>query len=128
MSKNKSKTSINDLLKKAIELIMKMSEQKRQSLLQILKEVEQVQKSDLGFEKKALKIKTILWTEQPLKAKLIIGAFLGTIAGLVVFGTGGMGIAALGGAVGFWGFLAGTAGGTFIASLIHNFEKTEVNI
>jgi hypothetical protein len=125
MKENKSKTSISDLLKKAIELIMKMSKQKRQYLLQIFKKVEQVQKSNSDFEEKTLKIKTILWTEQPLNAKLFIGAFLGTIAGLVIFGTGGIGIAALGGAIGFWGFLAGTAGGTFIASLIHNFEKVE---
>jgi len=41
----------------------------------------------------------------------------------LIFGSGGIGIAGLGGAVGIWGGLAGTVGGILISSLIQNFEK-----
>jgi hypothetical protein len=35
-----------------------------------------------------------------------------------------VGIAALGGGIGIWGFLAGTTGGVLISSLLQNFESS----
>lgn len=64
-----------------------------------------------------------MWTNQTPLSKILIGAFIGTIAGVFIFGSGGIGIAGLGGAVGIWGGLAGTVGGVLISSLIQNFEK-----
>lgn len=108
---------------KGIEYLKKLSDSKREQILELLEKISEIQKMEIDTKEKAERIKTILWTNQNTKSKLIIGGFLGTIAGLFIFGTGGIGIAGLGGAVGVWGFLAGTSGGIFIASLIQNFEK-----
>lgn len=68
-----------------------------------------------------------MWSNQPTSSKLFIGAFLGAITGLFIFGTGGIGIAALGTGVGVWGWLATAAGGSAIASIIQNFENKAKN-
>lgn len=57
--------------------------------------------------------------------KLSIGAALGTLIGLMIFGTGGMVIVALGSGIGVWGFLAGTTSGVLISSIIQNFENNK---
>ncbi|MDT0691566.1 hypothetical protein RM549_17375 [Salegentibacter sp. F188] len=54
-----------------------------------------------------------------------MGGLLGAAFGLTVLGTGGIGIATMGGAIGIWGWLATGAGGVFVSSLIQNFEKTK---
>ncbi|WP_116695032.1 hypothetical protein [Marixanthomonas spongiae] len=108
---------------RGIEYLTKLSITKREHLLSLLRKINEIQKMELGTKEKAERIKIILWTNQNTKSKLLIGGFIGTMAGLFIFGTGGIGIAGLGGAVGIWGFLAGTSGGVFIASLIENFEK-----
>jgi hypothetical protein len=110
---------------RGIEYLTKLSTSKREELLCLLVKINEIQKMQIGTKEKAERIKTILWTNQSMKSKLFIGGFLGTIAGLFIFGTGGIGIAGLGGAVGVWGFLAGTSGGVLIASLIQNFGKKE---
>ncbi|HPF96973.1 MAG TPA: hypothetical protein PLZ00_06095 [Mangrovimonas sp.] len=101
----------------------KINNSQKSKLLGVLKEVQKIQNSDLKKSDKVTKIKYELWTKHNAKTKLLIGGFLGTIFGFTIFGTGGIGIAALGGATGIWGFLAGTAGGVLISSLIQNFEK-----
>jgi hypothetical protein len=113
----------NEKLKKIIQYVSKFSGQQKERLLVLLLKVQEIQKSDLSTAEKATEIKRILWKEQSTKSKLFIGGFLGTVAGLFIFGTGGIGIAGLGGAIGVWGFLAGTAGGVLVSSLIQNFEK-----
>jgi hypothetical protein len=125
------KTNINkdvsEKLKKAIDFISKLSEDQKQKIIKLLKEVQGIQKSELTIKEKSNEIKRVLWTEQSSKSKLLIGAFLGTIMGFALFGTGGIGIVALGGGLGIWGFFAGTAGGVLISSLIQNFENKEKN-
>ncbi len=66
-----------------------------------------------------------MWTVQSASSKLWIGGIIGTIVGFLIFGTGGIGIAGLGSAIGIWGFLAGTTGGVLISSLIQNFENND---
>jgi hypothetical protein len=115
----------NEKLNKIIQYVSKFSGQQKERLLVLLLKVQEIQKSDISTAEKATDIKRILWKEQSTKSKLFIGGFLGTLAGLFIFGTGGIGIAGLGGAIGVWGFLAGTAGGVLVSSLIQNFEKNK---
>lgn len=123
MNKNKEKAN----LLKAREFISKLSSSKKEKLIAILKKVKDIQSSNLTTKQKAKEIKRIMWSDQSTNSKLFIGAFLGAITGLFIFGTGGIGIAALGTGVGVWGWLATAAGGSFIASLIHNYENKEKN-
>lgn len=118
---------MNKNKEKAREFISKLSSSKKEKLMAILKKVKEVQSSDLTTKQKAKEIKRIMWSDQSTNSKLFIGAFLGAITGLFIFGTGGIGIAALGTGVGVWGWLATAAGGSFIASLIQNYENKEKN-
>lgn len=120
---NENKTRGN--LQKAINYISKLSSSKKEKLMTILKQVNKVQSSNLTTKEKAKEIKQIMWSDQSTNSKLFIGAFLGAVTGLFIFGTGGIGIAALGTGVGVWGWLATAAGGAFISSLIQNYEKKE---
>ena len=122
---NKSESEFLSKINKGINYISKLSEKQQKTILNLLKEVQMIQKSELTTSEKTSKIKQLLWTSQPIGSKLFIGGFLGTIAGLVIFGTGGIGIAGLGGAIGVWGFLAGTTGGVLITSIIQNFNKNK---
>ena len=119
----KKQTEFLDMVKKDIDYFSKLSTKKQKKILTLLREIQEVQNSNLSFSEKTSKIKNIMWTNQSTQSKLFIGGFLGTLMGLFVFGTGGIGVAAFGGAVGIWGFLAGTAGGVLVSSLIQNFEK-----
>lgn len=112
-------------LEKGLSYISKLSSSKREKLMAILQKVKDIQSSNLTTKEKAKEIKRIMWSDQSTSNKLFIGAFLGAITGLFVFGTGGIGIAALGTGVGVWGWLATAAGGAFISSLIQNYEKKE---
>lgn len=116
-------SELNERIKKGIDFISKLSSKQRKKILDLLKKVQDVQNSNLSSTQKTSEIKRILWTDQSSLSKLFIGGLLGTIGGLMIFGTGGIGIAGLGGAVGVWGFLTGTAGGVLISSLIQNFEN-----
>lgn len=120
---NQGDNEITVQVQKGIDFLLKLSKKQRDKFLALLKEVESIQKSNLATEEKAKEIKKVLWSKRSVKGKLLIGAFLGTITGLVIFGTGGIGIAGLGGAIGVWGWLAGAAGGVLVSSLIQNFEK-----
>ncbi|WP_223550513.1 hypothetical protein [Aestuariivivens sp. NBU2969] len=117
------KEEIEKSIKKGIAFFQKLSRKQKDKILTLLRRVQEIQNSNLSGTEKAKEIKKIMWTKQSVKSKLFIGGFLGTIIGIAVFGTGGIGIAGLGGAVGIWGFLAGTAGGVIVSSLIQNFEK-----
>lgn len=108
---------------KVINYLNKLSSDKKTDLLKILEEVKEIQNSGLSTIEKTEKIKQVLWMNRSRSSKLVIGGLLGTVFGLTIFGTGGIGVAALGGAVGIWGWLASAAGGVFISSLIQNFEK-----
>ncbi|RMA67702.1 hypothetical protein [Ulvibacter antarcticus] len=110
-------------INKGIIFLKKLSTKQRERLLGLLKKVQEIQTSELSKTEKTTEIKKVLWTDQSPRSKLFIGGFLGTIVGLMIFGTGGIGIAGLGGAIGVWGFLAGTTGGILISSIIQNFEK-----
>ena len=101
----------------------KFTASQKSKLIELLREVQKIQNSNLNTNEKVSKIKNELWTKHNPKTKLLIGGFLGTIFGFAVFGTGGIGIAALGSATGIWGFLAGTTGGILVSSIIQNFEK-----
>ncbi len=114
-------------LEKGIKYFSKLSSSKKEKLITLLKEVQSIQASDLKTKEKVLEIKKIMWSKQSPSSKLFIGAFLGAITGLFVFGTGGIGIAALGTGVGIWGWLATAAGGAFVSSLIQNYEKKDKN-
>lgn len=124
---NQGDNEITVQVQKGIDFLLKLSKKQRDKFLALLKEVESIQKSNLTTEEKAKEIKKVLWSKRSVKGKLLIGAFLGTITGLVIFGTGGIGIAGLGGAIGVWGWLAGAAGGVLVSSLIQNFEKNNEN-
>jgi hypothetical protein len=117
--------SMSEKVKKAINYIVNLSKNQRDLILELLKEVQKIQKSDLSSAEKTTKIKTIMWASQSARSKLFIGGFLGSVVGLIIFGTGGVGIAGLGSAIGVWGFLAGTAGGVFVSSLIQNFKNNK---
>tara|TARA_R110002167_G_scaffold134709_2_gene320797 strand:- start:4728 stop:5105 length:378 start_codon:yes stop_codon:yes gene_type:complete len=123
MTKHKKKGN----LEKGLSYISKLSSSKKEKLMVILKKVKSVQSSDFTTKQKAKEIKRIMWSDQSTNSKLFIGAFLGAITGLFIFGTGGIGISALGTGVGIWGWLATAAGGSFIASLMQNYENTEKN-
>ena len=120
---DKSESEVLSKVNKGINYISKLSEKQQKRILNLLKEVQKIQKSELTTSEKTAEIKQLLWTDQSMGSKLFIGGFLGTIAGLVIFGTGGIGIVGLGGAIGVWGFLAGTTGGVLITSIIQNFKK-----
>ncbi|TYB74052.1 hypothetical protein [Bizionia myxarmorum] len=120
---NKWEDEISVKVQKGIDFLLKLSKKQRNKLLMLLKEVQAIQKSDLTTEQKTKEIKNTLWTKRSVSGKLLMGAFLGTITGLIIFGTGGIGIAGLGGAIGVWGWFAGTAGGVLVSSIIQNFEK-----
>lgn len=120
---NENKTKGN--LQKAINYTSKLSSSKREKLMRVLRRVQDVQSSNLTTKQKAKEIKRIMWSDQSTNSKLFIGAFLGAVTGFFIFGTGGIGIAALGTGVGVWGWLATAAGGAFISSLIQNYEKKE---
>lgn len=119
----KQEFDLNDRVKKIIEYLFKLSKSKRDMFVKLLREVQRIQKSNISDEQKKEEIKKILWSNHSPSIKLSIGAALGTLLGLMVFGTGGLGIAAFGSGIGVWGFLAGTTGGILISSIIQNFEK-----
>lgn len=118
-------TNHNENLEKVLKYVSKFSEEQKERLLKLLIQVRDIQNSNLSFAEKKAEIKRILWDEQSTRSKLFIGATLGSLVGLFIFGTGGIGIVALGGGIGISGILAGTAGGVLVASLIQNFEKKE---
>lgn len=115
----------NEKLKKIIQYVSKFSDQQKERLLILLLKVQEIQKSDLSTAEKATEIKRILWKEQSTKSKLYIGGFLGTLAGLFIFGTGGNRIAVLVGALGVLSFLDGIARSILVSALIQNFEKNK---
>ena len=110
-------------LAKGLRYISKLSNSRKEKLISILKEVKSIQTSELTKKEKVIEIKRVMWTNQSTNSKLFIGGFIGAITGLFIFGTGGVGITALGGGVGLWGWFTTAAGGAFIASLIQNFEN-----
>lgn len=122
-----NENNVKSNLSKGVEYISKLSISKKEKLMAILKKVKDVQSSNLTTKEKAKEIKRIMWSDQSTNNKLFIGAFLGAIAGLFIFGSGGIGIAALGTGVGVWGWLATAAGGAFVSSLIQNYENKEKN-
>jgi len=119
----KSDMDFSKELNKGINFIGNLSNRKREKILELLKNVQKIQRTSLSKREKTADIKKLMWTNQTPLSKILIGAFIGTIAGVFIFGSGGIGIAGLGGAIGIWGGLAGTAGGIMISSLIQNFEK-----
>lgn len=123
MEETNNKKEFDNKLKKGIDYISNLSEERRERILKLLNDVQKVHKSELNSLGKRTEIKRIMWSDQSARSKLFIGGFLGSIVGLFIFGTGGIGIAGLGGAIGIWGFLAGTTGGLLVSSLIQNFEK-----
>jgi len=122
-----NENNVKNNLSRGVEYISKLSSSKKEKLLNLLKKVQDIQASDLTTKEKAKEIKRIMWNEQSASSKLFIGAFLGAVTGLFIFGTGGIGIAALGTGVGVWGWLATAAGGAFVSSLILNYENKEKN-
>lgn len=110
-------------INKAKNYLERISSEKLRNILELLKVVEEIQKSNISESEKRRKIKEVLWTQHSASNKLWIGGVLGTLFGLLIFGTGGIGIAGLGSAFGMYGFLAGTTGGVLISSLIQNFEN-----
>jgi len=120
---NKSESDFSKEKNKAILFITNLSQTKREKLLALLIKIQKIQKSKLNTSEKAIEIKKIMWTNQSPGSKLLIGGLIGTIGGIFIFGTGGLGIVGLGGAIGVWGGLAGTAGGVLVSSIIQNFEK-----
>ena len=122
-----NENNVKNNLSRGVEYISKLSSSKKEKLLNLLKKVQDIQASDLTTKQKAKEIKRIMWNEQSASSKLFIGAFLGAVTGLFIFGTGGIGIAALGTGVGVWGWLATAAGGAFVSSLIQNYENKEKN-
>ena len=122
-----NENNVKNNLSRGVEYISKLSSSKKEKLLNLLKKVQNIQASDLTTKQKAKEIKRIMWNEQSASSKLFIGAFLGAVTGLFIFGTGGIGIAALGTGVGVWGWLATAAGGAFVSSLILNYENKEKN-
>ena len=122
-----NENNVKSNLSKGVEYISKLSISKKEKLMAILKKVKDVQSSNLTTKEKAKEIKRIMWSDQSTNNKLFIGAFLGAITGLFIFGSGGIGIAALRTGVGVWGWLATAAGGAFVSSLIQNYENKEKN-
>ena len=122
---NKSKNDLSKEISKGSLFLKRLPKNQREIILNLLKEIHRVQKSKLSTGEKAAEIKKIMWTNQSPGSKLIIGGLIGSFAGLFVFGTGGIGIAGLGGAIGIWGGLAGTVGGVLVSSLIQNFENNK---
>ncbi|MEH1009199.1 hypothetical protein VDP25_15780 [Winogradskyella sp. ECml5-4] len=114
-------------LAKGLKYISKLSKSKKENLISILKDVQNVQASELTIKQKAIEIKRIMWNDQSASSKLFIGAFIGAVTGLFIFGSGGIGIVALGGGIGIWGWLATAAGGAFISSIIQNYEDKHKN-
>lgn len=119
----KSDNNEESRISKGIKYFSKLSNSKKEKLISILKSVQKVQASELNVKQKEVGIKKLIWSNQSASSKLFIGAFLGAITGLLIFGTGGLGIVGLGGGIGVWAWLATAAGGTFISSLIQNYEK-----
>jgi len=119
----KSDIDFTKELNMGTKFIANLSNRKREKILELLNSVQKIQKSSLSKTEKAAEIKKLMWINQTPLSKILIGAFIGTIAGVFIFGSGGIGIAGLGGAIGIWGGLAGTVGGVLISSLIQNFEK-----
>ncbi len=117
--------NLTHFIEKSINYIKKLSSDKQDEIINLLKQVRTIQNSDLNKTEKKKELKKILWDNQTTSKKLLIGAFFGSLIGLFVFGTSGIGIAAFGSASGIYGFLTGTFGGTFISSIIQNFEKNE---
>ncbi|MCY2687571.1 hypothetical protein [Salinimicrobium sp. TH3] len=115
----------DDYINKAIKYLAGLNFGKKTGILNALEEVQKIQNSNYSTAEKSQRIKRTLWTNQSPNSKLLIGGLLGAVFGLTVFGTGGIGIAALGGAMGIWGWFATAAGGVFISSLIQNFEKSK---
>ncbi len=124
---NRSITKKDFLPNPSIDLGMiflkKQSRSMQDKIYSLLIKVQEIQDSNKSQSQKIEEIKKMLWTNQTIVNKITIGGFLGTLLGLSVFGTGGIGIAAFGGAIGVWGFLVGTTGGVLVSSLIANFEK-----
>lgn len=110
-------------LKKAEEYLKKLSGKQREKFLNLLKEIQTIQKSEISQKEKTAQLKLLLWTNQNIKNRLMIGGLLGMLCGAFIFGSGGVGIAALGGATGVSGLLLSAVGGTMVASLISNFES-----
>ena len=124
---SKTENEISVKIQKGIDFLSKLSKKQRDKLLGLLKRVHEIQKTSLSRMDKVKKLKNIMWTRQSVKSKLLLGAFFGAISGLFIFSTGGIGITALGGGVGVWGWLASSVGGVAISSLIQNFEKDDKN-
>lgn len=121
----KTEDNTEGKLAKGLKYISKLSNSKKEKLISLLNNVKSIQVSELTKKEKALEIKRVMWTDQSTNSKLFIGGFLGGVFGLFIFGTGGIGIAALGGGIGLWGWLATAAGGAFISSLIQNYKEND---
>lgn len=102
--------------------LLRLSMKQRENLLNALRQIRDIHKSDLSKGEKVKEIKKCLWIQRSVKYKLVVGAFIGAVTGLAIFGTGGIGVVALGGGVGVAGWLASAAGGVVVASIIKNFE------
>lgn len=115
--------NLTHFIGKSINYIKKLSSDKQAEIISLLRQIQTIQNSDLTIKEKKKELKVILWENQTTSKKLLIGAFFGSLIGLSIFGTSGIGIAAFGSASGIYGFLTGTLGGTFISSIIQNYEN-----
>lgn len=114
---------LTHFIEKSINYIKNLSSEKQAEIISLLKQIQTIQNSDLSNKEKKKELKIILWENQTTSKKLLIGAFFGSLIGLFVFGTSGIGIAAFGSASSIYGFLTGTLGGTFISSILQNYEN-----
>ncbi len=123
VDENKNEINFAERKNIVLEYILKQSSEKQKIIYDLFKEIQKVQNSNLLLDEKRSEIKKIIWSNQSAKNKLIIGGLLGTMIGLMVFGTGGIGIVGLGTGIGLSGFLTGTIGGVLVSSIIQNFEN-----
>ena len=96
----------------------------KEKMISFLQEVISIHKSNFSLIEKIKKIKDE-WLKLPLRIKVPIYFIVSSVGGLIVFGTGGIGIAALGSATAIPGFLATTAGGTLAIMALETLLKNE---
>lgn len=116
----REKIDLSDTSKRLSTFLLCLPQKQSKKLIDLLLQVQQIQKKNINTYLKSEKIKDILWNKQSLQTRLLTGKISAIIVANFTFGTGRIEDIGLAGAYDVWGFLANKFGKELITNTLQN--------